>query len=224
MRPESYRTQVPPRRCGNCVYGLRPEYKDHRLCFCGDTYVTQPSFSEDGKTDVLLDGEAVGLLDGDAYDRVWGGRVVDDDDVCDCWLPNDGPTTVAVDAIDRAREIVAANEWSGDMRANMTKIIGAGRVLARALALRNADVHALQADIRAAARPGPVLTPVERDSQSELERFADWVLARVADCSDGCLTGDCPHDTQRKCVASLLNRFGMDRDDDATGWVEDETP
>ena len=35
------------------------------------------------------------------------------------------------DAITRATEIVHATEWSGDMRVNMTTIIGAGRVLAK---------------------------------------------------------------------------------------------
>ena len=34
-------------------------------------------------------------------------------------------------AIQRAKDIVAASEWEGDMRVNMTTIIGAGRVLAK---------------------------------------------------------------------------------------------
>lgn len=33
-------------------------------------------------------------------------------------------------AVERAKNIVRANEWEGDMRVNMTTIIGAGRVLA----------------------------------------------------------------------------------------------
>lgn len=36
-----------------------------------------------------------------------------------------------VNAVQRAREIVLANEWKGDIRQNMTTIIGAGRVLAK---------------------------------------------------------------------------------------------
>ncbi len=34
-------------------------------------------------------------------------------------------------AINRAKEIVAAQEWDGDIRVNMTTVIGAGRVLSR---------------------------------------------------------------------------------------------
>lgn len=40
---------------------------------------------------------------------------------------------IAKDAEERAREIVHAVEWSGDMRANMNRAIGAGRVLAKRL-------------------------------------------------------------------------------------------
>ena len=36
-----------------------------------------------------------------------------------------------MDAIERAKEIVAASEWSGDLRANMTRVVGAGRILAK---------------------------------------------------------------------------------------------
>lgn len=35
-------------------------------------------------------------------------------------------------AINRAIEIVSATEWSGDLRVNMNRVIGAGRVLAKA--------------------------------------------------------------------------------------------
>ena len=35
--------------------------------------------------------------------------------------------------IERAKGIVAATEWSGDMRVNMNTVIDAGRVLARRL-------------------------------------------------------------------------------------------
>ena len=34
-------------------------------------------------------------------------------------------------AVERAKNIVRANEWDGDMRVNMTTVIGAGRVLAK---------------------------------------------------------------------------------------------
>jgi len=45
--------------------------------------------------------------------------------------PNSLPWPLAVQ---HAAEIVAASEWSGDLRVNMTKVIGAGRVLAKRLA------------------------------------------------------------------------------------------
>ena len=44
------------------------------------------------------------------------------------------PPTLTQDAVKRAKEIVAAVEWSGDMRVNMTTAISAGRVLAKRLA------------------------------------------------------------------------------------------
>jgi hypothetical protein len=34
-------------------------------------------------------------------------------------------------AINKSKEIVAAEEWEGDIRVNMTTVIGAGRVLSR---------------------------------------------------------------------------------------------
>ena len=40
------------------------------------------------------------------------------------------PTTADA-VVMRAREIVEAVEWSGDIRVNMTRVIGAGRVLAK---------------------------------------------------------------------------------------------
>lgn len=36
-----------------------------------------------------------------------------------------------MNAVQRAKEIVAATEWEGDLRVNMTTVIGAGRVLAK---------------------------------------------------------------------------------------------
>lgn len=49
-------------------------------------------------------------------------------------------------AVKRAKEIVTANEWEGDLRSNMTTVIGAGRVLAKRIdelekALRNIVAH-----------------------------------------------------------------------------------
>jgi len=56
----------------------------------GDEYVVQPSFARAGRDDLLLRGEPVGLMDGDEYDAVWGGRVTYDDDICDEWVAKDG--------------------------------------------------------------------------------------------------------------------------------------
>lgn len=223
MRPETHRHQVPPRRCGNCRHGIRPEYKDHRLCFLGDAYTTYPAATADC-LEVSLGETIVGLTDGDEYDRIWGGRVVDDTDVCDCWLADDGPSDAPPDAVGRARDIVAANEWSGDMRANMTTIIGAGRVLSRALALQTADLQALRwrlKEDRRSAQPAAEETSDDRDEAEYLYRFCDWILARIADTTDGCLTGDCPHDSQRDCVVSLLRRFERESANGATEWLED---
>lgn len=32
-----------------------------------------------------MNGEEVGMMDGDEYSDVWGGRVIDSDDICDEW-------------------------------------------------------------------------------------------------------------------------------------------
>ena len=49
-----------------------------------------------------------------------------------------------MDAIERATDIVNASEWSGDMRVNMTRVIGAGRVLVKALSERDAEIGRLR--------------------------------------------------------------------------------
>lgn len=85
-RPASHREQTPPRRCGNCRFSAVPEYKNHLLCFFGDKVEFLPSYQPD-KPEVRLDGEHVGLLEGDEYSKVWGGRVVEYDEVCDEWAP-----------------------------------------------------------------------------------------------------------------------------------------
>lgn len=87
MRPESHRDQTSERRCGNCKFAAVPVYKDHLLCFHGDNAVMEPSSCSSFKKDVWINGELVGLLDGDEYDKIWGGGVVEDTDVCDEWQP-----------------------------------------------------------------------------------------------------------------------------------------
>ena len=51
---------------------------------------------------------------------------------------------IADSVVKRAQEIVAATQWSGDMRVNMTTIIGAGRVLAKRLEEVRAENAALR--------------------------------------------------------------------------------
>lgn len=83
-RPQSHRSPPTPERCcAKCRYGLIPEYKEHRLCFYSDEIYFTPSCLREYWWDISFNGENVGLLDGDAYDEVWGGRVVEGEDVCD---------------------------------------------------------------------------------------------------------------------------------------------
>jgi hypothetical protein len=83
-RPASHREQIPKRRCGNCRHGHLVEFKEDLLCFHGDQIVVLPGLSDED-SEVWLSGESVSLLDGDEYDAVWGGRVVDATDICDAW-------------------------------------------------------------------------------------------------------------------------------------------
>lgn len=48
------------------------------------------------------------------------------------------------EAIAHAQEIVNASEWSGDMRVNMTRVIGAGRVLNKALKELQSEIELLR--------------------------------------------------------------------------------
>ena len=95
-RPASHREQVFPQRCGNCFFAHAPYFKrDHLLCFHGDAIEINRWHYTDSKevnTDVRLDGEDVGLMEGDAYSEVWGGRVVDPiTEVCDEWKAEASP-------------------------------------------------------------------------------------------------------------------------------------
>lgn len=81
MRPKSYREHSSPRRCGTCCHARYIHVKDDLLCFAGDAV-------EDAAGDAILDGQLVGLLDGDAYDRAWAGRTTEEDDTCDEWSPD----------------------------------------------------------------------------------------------------------------------------------------
>lgn len=95
-RPASHREQEFDRSCGNCFFAHSPEYKRDLLCFFGDK-IEINRWGFDGKidkVDVRLDGDDVGLMEGEEYSQVWGGRVVDPvSDVCDEWKLNASETT-----------------------------------------------------------------------------------------------------------------------------------
>ena len=85
-RPSSHHEQYHGTCCGNCKFARRVAYKLDLLCFHGDTIEIhgQSKYPVDADH-VYLGGDEVGLMDGDAYDSVWAGRVVDSDEVCDEW-------------------------------------------------------------------------------------------------------------------------------------------
>lgn len=84
-RPQSFREQIPERRCGNCRFAAIPEYKNDLLCFFGDNVEIEQSDCNRNKSVVTMNGDHVGLLDDEEYDPVWATRVVDCTDVCDEW-------------------------------------------------------------------------------------------------------------------------------------------
>lgn len=83
-RPASHREQIPERRCDNCVFSHLVAYKDDLLCFHGDDIrITGKSECSEY---VELNGEDICLMDGEEYSKkVWAGRIVYSDDVCDEW-------------------------------------------------------------------------------------------------------------------------------------------
>ncbi len=84
-RPASHRTQRHPHDCGSCKYSAYPEYKEHLLCFHGDKAKIIPSSLREWWSDVIFNNRPVGLMEGDEYDEVWAGRVVEEEDICDEW-------------------------------------------------------------------------------------------------------------------------------------------
>lgn len=86
-RPESHREIEHPKRCGNCLFSCRPEWKDDLLCFFGDDVRIEYGPLQD-MFFVELEGVDVNHADGDEYDRIWANRVVDPHlEVCDEWQP-----------------------------------------------------------------------------------------------------------------------------------------
>lgn len=86
MRPTTHRGQLPAHGCFDCTHSRLLQYKQDLLCFHGDRIVTTPGILRDEVGVVLFDGQKsvqVELADGDEYDRVWGGRIVDEYDICE---------------------------------------------------------------------------------------------------------------------------------------------
>jgi hypothetical protein len=81
VRPSSHREQIPEQRCGNCRLAHLVR-REHLLCFHGDNVSTR---KWDYGTDVILNSQDVDLLEGDEFDELWAGRVVEPSDVCDEW-------------------------------------------------------------------------------------------------------------------------------------------
>ena len=90
-RPASHRDQTFERSCGNCRFSHLVAYKLDLLCFHGDSIeVTGQSRYPVDADYVLLNGDDVGMMEGDKYDKVWARRVVDPElQVCDEWQPQE---------------------------------------------------------------------------------------------------------------------------------------
>jgi hypothetical protein len=87
MRPASHSDTPPEKRCGNCIFSRYLAIKEHLLCFHGDSILDCGGESGPGSPEYIeLDGDLVNFMEGEEYDRVWAGRVVDSSDVCDEWV------------------------------------------------------------------------------------------------------------------------------------------
>ena len=76
------------------------------------------------------------------------------------------------EATERATGIVRATEWSGDMRINMTTIIGAGRVLAKRVGELESEVSRYRTALADACRRPMGVVPDSADgllAQDDLE-------------------------------------------------------
>lgn len=87
-RPSSHRAQPHERCCGNCRFAKLVAYKHDLLCFHGDVIQIygQSHYPVDSDHVWMVETqEDVGMIEGDAYSKVWAERIVDSDDVCDEW-------------------------------------------------------------------------------------------------------------------------------------------
>lgn len=72
----------------NCAFAHLVAYKLDLLCFHGDDIRVFGHSEYPVNADfVQMNGEEVGMMDGEEYSKVWGGRIIDSDDVCDEWKP-----------------------------------------------------------------------------------------------------------------------------------------
>ncbi len=91
MRPKSYSDKPPEKCCATCKFAHLVAYKLDLLCFHGDTIEVTGNQEYPVRADYIdMCGEEVGMLEGDAYDKVWAGRVVDGSGVCNEWVPCEG--------------------------------------------------------------------------------------------------------------------------------------
>jgi hypothetical protein len=85
-RPDSHRYQQHEKCCGNCKFSHLVAYKLDLLCFYGDTIRVIGKSEYPVTADLIqMNGEEVGMMDGEEYSSVWAGRIIDGDDVCDKW-------------------------------------------------------------------------------------------------------------------------------------------
>ena len=85
-RPASYDDSLPINRCGTCLHCHYVAYHGHLLCFYGDTILARREGQGTwDRSFIEMNGDSVELLEGDAYDKVWCGRIVDNGDTCDEW-------------------------------------------------------------------------------------------------------------------------------------------
>jgi hypothetical protein len=84
-RPASHREQEHPNRCGNCCFAKLLAYKGDWLCTIGDEHMFE--HQDDGRVVAYAaSGDCINFMEGDEYDEIWGGSVVDpSSDVCDEW-------------------------------------------------------------------------------------------------------------------------------------------
>lgn len=83
MRPKSYREQNPEKCCANCYFAKLIPTKDDMLCFYGDKIEIEESIFFGSGEYIILDGVDISLLTDEEYATVWGGRVVDRENICD---------------------------------------------------------------------------------------------------------------------------------------------